>query len=445
MSETSAQAPVDDIIHETKITPVQWAIMALCFIAYVLDGFDIVVIAFTAPAISADWGIPSQQLGLVFSAGVLGMTLGAMFLSSLADIFGRRAVVSLMLILAGVATCGVSLTQTVPQLMLLRLIAGLGLGALVATLAPLTGEYSPRRYRTLILAIMFSSASLGPVIGGLISAPLITRYGWQSIFLYAGLITIVVGILLYAVVPESIAYIIKRKPDGALEKVNRILRYIGQQPISQLPPVRGDEVHESASVVSLLTASRRSMTLMIWTTFFLGFASVYFLTSWVPQILTNVGFPQDKAILGAVVIASGSIIGTTLFGWLARWWPLNRIIALVFVIGGLGIAALSFMFRDIGAMPIALVWMTLFLVGVTLMGGFSNLYTVALTMYPAQVRSTGIGWAAGLGRCGAVLSPAVAGLLIAAGVSMPALFLYFAIPTLLAAGCVLVVRMQELS
>lgn len=434
MSEPEAAvAAPDDLLHESKITWVQFCILALCYIAYILDGFDIVIIAFTAPAISAEWGVAADQLGLVFSAGVLGMTLGAMFLSSLADLYGRRVIVTLMLLLSGVATLAVAYTHTVPQLIVLRLIAGLGLGALVATLAPLCGEYSPKRYRTLILAVLFSGGAMGPVLGGLITAPLVAEYGWRPIFLYAGLITVLVGVLVYLIVPESMAYIIRRQPEDTLSKVNRILRYIRQRPIEQLPPVDPTTSRESASVVSLLIPSRRTQTLMIWITFFLAFLTVYFLTSWVPQILVNVGFSQELAIQGTVLIPLGSILGTMVYGWLARWMPLNRIIAIVFVMGAVCIAILSGLLRGYDGGSHALIWTMLFLVGVTLMGAFTNLYTVALTMYPAQVRSTGLGWAAGLGRGGAVISPALAGFLIVLGVSMPALFLFFAVPALLAA------------
>lgn len=437
-------ASADDLVHESRITPVQWLILVLCFVAYVLDGFDVAVISFTAPAMSREWGLGAGQLGLVFSAGVLGMTLGAMFLASLADLYGRRLVVCLMLLLSGASTLAVAYSSTVPQLVVLRFVAGLGLGTLMAALAPLVGEYSPRRHRTLILAAIFSAGPLGPVIGGLVSATVIEQHGWRIIFQYAGLLTLALGALLYLAVPESMAFLLKRRPDTALREINRILRYIGQSPIDRLPSVDAAAGRESASVLSLLVPARRAATLLMWVTFFLAFATVYFFTSWLPQVLANVGFAQQEAIRGAVMVASGSVVGTTLLGALARWRPLNRIIASAFVIGGLVAVAISVMLADPAALPRGLLWTSLFLVGLAIMGGFTNLYTVALTLYPAQVRSTGLGWAAGLGRGGAVLSPALAGWLIAAGVSMPALFFCFALPIFLAAACAWSLRMREL-
>lgn len=440
----AAIAASGDILHESKITPTQWVILLLCMIAGMIEGFDIVIIAYTAPAISQDWGISSKELGVVLSAGLLGMTLGAMLLSWVADRYGRNSVVSLTLLIAGAATTAVIYTHTVTELVVLRLIAGLALGVLVATLPALAGEFSPRRHRTLIISTLIAGNSAGAVVGGLICAAVIADHGWQSIFLYAGLLTVVLAVLIKLVIPESIAFTIKRQPEGALAKINRTLAHIGQPPIEQLPPVSSAEIQESATVMSLLTPARRTTTLLAWTAFFFGFVVVYFLSSWMPQILVKAGMTQAQAIQGTTVIPLGSIIGTVLIGWLARWWQLGRVIAIGFVIGALSIFALSSALHDLATMSIVVVWAMLFVIGVSLMGAFSNLYALALTVYPVQIRSTGLGWSAGLGRAGAVISPTIAGVMMGMGFSMSAMFLYFAIPAFVSALCVSFIRMQEL-
>ncbi len=413
-------------------------------LASMFEGFDIVIIAYTAPAITEDWGLSSGELGVVLSAGLFGMTLGAMFLSWLGDRYGRRVVVSSMLLIAGLSTCAVVYTGTVTQLAVIRVVAGLALGALVANLPTLVGEYSPRRHRTLIVAVLMSGASIGAVVGGMASAAFIGDYGWQAIFLCTGAMTGILGIIIHLVVPETVSWVIKRRLEGALEKVNRTMSYIGQEPIEQLPPVGTDESRESATVVSLLAPARRATTLLIWSGFFFGFLAVYFVMSWMPQILVNAGLPQELAIQGTSVVPLGSIVGAMLIGWLAKWFKLNHLIALAFLGGALSIYLLSGLLTNTEDLPFITIWAALFLVGVTLMGGFSNLYTLALTVYPAQVRSTGIGWSAGLGRAGAVISPTLAGLMIGIGMSMPAVFLYFTAPVFAAAICIKLVKVQEL-
>jgi MFS family permease len=365
-----------------------------------------------------------------------------MFLASLADLYGRRPTTAAMLALAGAATIGAGYATDTNQLVALRFAGGLGLGALVATLAPLVSEYSPRQHRTFILAVIFTAGPLGPVIGGVIVAPLVGEHGWRIVFIWAGIITFVIAALTWLVVPESIAFILKRQPAGALEKVNRILRYIRQQPVERLPDVQGGTTTESASVKSLLVPNRRITTLFLWSTFFLSFATVYFLTSWLPKILVDVGFPQDRAILGAVMLPAGSVVGAPLVGFIAKRVALHKVITASFVAGGIAVLILAAVVREDATS--GMIWPLLFVVGLTLFGGFINLYTLAVSIYPAQVRSTGIGWAAGLGRGGAVLSPALAGMMIAWGVTSPALFLYFGVPAFLAAACVMMVVMREM-
>lgn len=409
-----------------------------------IEGFDIVVIAYAAPAITQDWGVPAEKMGIVLSAGVLGMTLGAMFLSPLADRFGRRLSVSGSLLVAGLATAGIVLCSTVAELVILRAIAGLALGLLVASLTPLMGEFSPAKHRVLVISVMVAGASVGAVTGGFITAALIASLGWQAIFFYAGLTTIVLAVTTFLLIPESIAFTLKRHPATALDRINRTLKFLGQPAVDTLPEVSQSESQEKASVVSLLSPARRTATLLIWSAFFTGFVVVYFVSSWMPQVLANAGLSQEKAIQGTATIPLGSIFGTMLMGYLAKKVPLNRLIAGGFVAGTLCIFAIGSLTTDIAAVPYGLVVCLLLLIGITLMGAFSNLYNIALAIYPAQVRSTGLGWAAGLGRAGAVISPLLAGLLMGLHFSMPVLFVIFAIPALVSAYCVWRVEPREL-
>ncbi|MYM62919.1 MFS transporter [Pseudomaricurvus sp. HS19] len=445
MSATPETTRTLELLHESRLTPKQYLILILGMLASMIEGFDIVVISYTAPAISADWGVPAAEMGLVFSSGVLGMTLGAMFLSWLADRYGRRIMVSLTLLISGVATCAVVFASNAVELVILRAIAGLALGVLVASLAPLIGEFSPLRHRILIVSILVAAASAGAMLGGLLTAAYISSIGWQGIFLYAGLITVVLGVLIQWLVPESIAFVMKRDPQRALAKVNRTLQYIGQRTVAELPALSIAASQESASVKSLLVTHRRWPTLLTWSAFFTGFVVVYFISSWMPQVLSNAGLSQERAIQGTTAIPFGSLFGTMLIGWMTRWLGLNQLVAINFALGTLCIFAMAVLVNDIGTLPFELVWSMLFIIGITLMGAFSNLYNVVLVIYPAQIRSTGLGWAAGLGRAGAVISPVLAGLLIGLEVSMPMLFVCFALPALAAALCVLATPMRELS
>jgi len=436
-------SPTAEILPADRLSARQLLILVVCFLAAMIDGFDIMLVPFTAPAISADWQVSSQQIGLLFSAGLLGMALGSMLLGSLADLYGRRPVISVAMLAAGLATSATVFATDIVQVIGLRALAGVGLGILVATLPTMVGEFSPARYRTLSISILVTGISVGGVAGGLIVAAVIAESGWRSIFLYAGLLTSAGSILFYLLVPESMAFLAKRRPAIALEAINRTLRSLRHPPLSALPT--GDSAApESASVVSLLAPARRTTTLLAWTTFLLAFANLYFVSSWMPNILVGGGLSQEAAIRGTVFITLGGIAGTLLIGWLSRWWTLSRWIALFFGLGALLLLLFSALQMDFAAVPTLALLFTLFALGVTINGGNANLYGLAVIVYPVQIRSTGLGWCAGLGRLGAVLSTMVAGLLLGIGVTTGQLFIGFAVAALLAALCARAVESRGL-
>lgn len=420
-------------------------ILILSMIAVMVEGFDVVIIAYTSPAIIADWAISSQEMGWILSAGIFGMTMGAMLLSWLGDKYGRCIVSSATLLITGLATSLVYYAETVTQLIVLRVIAGLALGVMMATLSPLVGEYSPKKYRTQILSILLAGAAFGAVAGGFISAALIENFGWQSIFLYTGILTAVLGVLMITLVPESLDFVVNQKSANALEKINRTLKYIGQDSIARLPDTPVDYKRESTTVFSLFTPTRKKTTLLCWTAFFCAFVAMYFISSWLPQILVNAGYSQERAIQASAVLPMGGIFGTVIVGWLSRRWSLNRMIAAALVCGALFIFILSGILRGVENVPFQLIVGMLFCTGIAFVGGYSNLYTITILVYPARIRSTALGWAAGLGRAGAVISPTLAGIMIDVGVSVPNMFLYFSVPIFISALCVSFIKMQELT
>lgn len=434
----------DDFIHHSRITLIQGLILAVCVLIGMIDAFEIVLAAYTAPAITRDWLVPSQEMGLLLSASLLGMTLGAMFLSPLADVYGRRLLIGAMLILAGVATHTVSHADSVGQVIALRFVAGLALGPLLSTVPTLISEFSPGRHRTLILATYYCLSSIGSALCGIVAAAVLPEYGWRPIYFATGIASLITAVIVYLTVPESMSFVAKRDRNRALERINRTLAYLRQPPIDHFSQTLETSTQESASVFSLLTPRRRGVTLLSWATFFLTFTTVYFINSWTPQALVNFGLSQDDAIYAAVGNTIGQMLGLVLLGWLARWWRLSGIISLALAFGALVMSALGGALMTMDGIPFIVIWILLFLIGMTANAGFLNLYTVVLEVYPAQVRSTGLGWCIGLGRGGAVISPTAAGMMIGLGMSIPTLFFSFATPILVAALCVRLIKMQEL-
>ncbi|MGB5246490.1 MAG: MFS transporter [Woeseia sp.] len=423
-------------IDAHRITGLQYAVFALCFLLNVLDGMDVLVIAFAAPALAAEWGIGPESLGVVFGAGTFGMVAGAMLLAPLADRLGRRTLILLSVLAVGSSVSLTGLCSGIEQLLVLRFLSGLGIGVLLASSATVAAEYAPDRKRNFVVGFVMSGYTIGAFGSGLVAAQVIPGYGWQAMFYIAGAATLATLPFLIWLLPESLDFLVRVRPRNALPKVNRILRRMALPALSSLPAA--GSVEKAANVPALLRGRRRTSTLMLWSAFFMSFATLYFLLSWIPKLAAATGITLELAIYAGAVFNLGAFFGICLQGWLSLTFGLQRTIAVfMFAAGGL---LLLFGF-------VSQAWLVLVmfgLIGFTVQGGFVGLYAVAARLYPAELRNTGIGWAIGLGRFGAVVGPIVAGYLIASGLGLVGNFTVFALPMLLAGALTLLIRAESL-
>ncbi len=414
------------------MVPLQYVVIGLCVLLNMLDGMDVLVIAFAAPALAAEWSIAPQALGVVFAAGTFGMVTGAMLLAPVADRIGRRRLILASIALIGVGVTLTAAAATVDTLLLLRFASGVGIGALLASTATIAAEYAPDRKRNFIVGFVLSGYTIGAFLSGLVAARIIPEHGWQAMFVVAGLLTLATLPLAWWLLPESPDFLARVRPQGALERINAILRRMSLPPLAGLPEV--DDVESAASVAALLHPARRASTLLLWVAFFMAFGTLYFLLSWIPKLAAETGLPLDVAIYAGAVFNLGAFFGICLQGWLSLTLGLTRTIA-----GFMGLAALLMAIFGLVTEP----WLvlTLFgLIGFTVQGGFVGLYAVAARLYPAELRNTGIGWAIGLGRFGAVVGPLAGGLLISLGLGMAENFTVFAVPMVAAAAFTLLIR-----
>ena len=428
---------ISDVIDGSKISGLQLGVVGICFFLNVSDGFDVVAISYAAPSISQAWQIDAALLGIVFSAGLLGMTLGAMFLAPLTDVIGRQKMIIAALAVVSVTMAFTALAEHTWQLIMLRAMTGLGIGSMLASMTSMVAEFVPDRRRNFAIGILQAGYPVGATGGGFLAAWMIPEFGWQSLFLVGAFFNAVMIPVVLIWLPESLEFLTKRQPAEALSKVNHTLKRMGHQPLSALPepPVSLPKAH----VGSLLTTEFRASTLLLWTAFFMCFFTIYFLISWVPKIIVDTGFTLQEGISGGITYNAGSFFGVVALGYLADKFGLRRMIVGFLVIGA--IAMLAF-----GQSPneITVLWALAALIGVFLSGGFAGLYSVAARIYPAEIRTTGVGWGIGAGRFGGIAGPYVGGLLIAAGVANEVSFSIFAAPLVIAALAVFAMQAPQL-
>lgn len=426
---------VREIIDKAPVTGIQIAVVAVCFVLNMLDGIDVLAVSFAAPPITDEWSLSSTDMGTVFSAGLIGMTLGAMFLASLADRMGRRKMLLLCVLMVAVGTALTGQVSNLYELIILRILTGLGIGSMLASLTSMVSEYMPARRRNLGISIMVGGYPLGAIFGGILAAWVIPEFGWRTMFVTFGAITAIMFPIVL-MLPESLHFLVQKRPGNALQKLNKVLSQLGQPQLELLPPA--DEEHVAPGVRALLIRKRRSSTLRLWSAFFMTFLTLYFLYSWIPKIIVDSGLPLEKGIYTSIALNVGAIIGVVSLGYLADRLGL-ALLTLVFLLG----AAVAMIIFAISPPVIAILLAVTFFVGLFIQGGFSGLYSASARIYPTEVRTTGVGWAIGAGRTGAIIGPFVGGVLMDMKFSITVYFILFSIPLILAALIAFTIKRPE--
>ncbi|MEM1262742.1 MAG: MFS transporter [Pseudomonadota bacterium] len=422
----AAESSLDRVIDDGRVTGQQWLVVGLCMLFNMLDGFDITAMSVVASNVAGELALAPDQLGLIFSFALAGMMVGAMVLAPLSDLIGRRRVIIASVMVVGVSILFTAQATSLAEFIVLRLVSGLGAGAMLATQATLAAEYSPDKYRALSVSAVTAGYPMGAMLTSVFAGIIMPEYGWRGMFWFGGALTLLMGLVALAFIPESLKYLAERRPKNALSRVNKILSRLGREPLSQLPALA--QTNESRigfgeTLMLLLAPQYRRVTLTMWLIFFLCFATLYFLMSWIPKLVDDAGFSAGVGRQAFFLFNLGGVIGIFTLGLLATRLMLTNVVSTLIVVGAAGMVVYAF-----APLNATLLLTIIFFVGIAMQGGFTGMYSAAAKAYPTSIRSTGIGWCIGLGRSGAVIGPYLAGLFIAAGLDMAQNFLLFAIP-----------------
>lgn len=420
MASTTQQG----LLLDRPMRTMQFVIVAICCLTNVSDGVDIASLAFAAPVLIRDWGLRPAELATLFGATAVGLAIGAFFIAQLADRFGRRN-----MMLASTGTIAVmmvltALTTTVAQLAVLRFITGICLGTLAVCLNIMVSEFSSSRWRNISVAILHSGFSVGTMVGGTFAALVLAPFGWQALFIGAGVLNVISFMLILFLVPESPAYLIARGGEKALGRVNRVLARIGQPPADALPAVMA--VRGKAKLGVLLAGVRRNSTLLLWLSQFAFAVISYLLLNWKPTVLVEAGLTPSQAGWAGLAGGSAGIIGHITAGYLSRDGREARATMIFFVL--LCISLLWF-----GLQPPS-VWG---LIGASAftsfcnVGAFTGLLLIGLNNYPAAARTASVAMLVGIARLGAITGPLFGGLLLELGMPRSNMFAVLAVVALI--------------
>ena len=426
MAQTNQNIDVADLIENEKFNWFRISILVWACAVMFIEGYDMQVVSYAAPSIIKTWHVSKAYFGPVFGFGLFGYMLGATLLSNLADRFGRKKLIVGGGLLFGAFTFAAAYSSSVTELLSLRFIAGLGLGCSIPSAIALTAEYAPSRIRATTISVIFIGYNIGSAVGGFIAAKFIPAFGWPSIFVLGGIAPIVLSLILVFTLPESVRFLALKQ--GRPDRVAAILaKLTGRTFAPGAQFILREENQPGLPVKHLFTKGRARMTSLLWLAFVASLFGHVFLTSWLPTVLESSGLTLANAVVAGALLQAGGGVGCLFIGWLLDKCGIIAI-ALAFAIA----TPLTVMIGFLGA-SVALIMTLVFVLGICILGGQVGLNAISGTIYPTYIRSTGAGWAFGVGRIGSILGPVIGGLLITV-LPTTTVFMCAAIPVLCCAG-----------
>ncbi|MDN5877524.1 MAG: MFS transporter, partial [Brevibacterium sp.] len=415
----------------------QWLIVGICTFLNALDGYDVLAISFTSNQVSEEFSLSGTALGLVMSAALLGMAIGALTLGPVADRIGRRNMTIIALI---VNICGLFLSATATsatELGIWRIVTGLGIGGILVGTNVICAEYASRKRRGLVISIYTAGYGIGAALGGSVMVSLIATSGWRSVFILGGCLATLSLVLVLLLVPESPSYLYNRRPENAVKKLTLIAGRLGHTEPVDLNATTAEQENKAddSGVLALFNRRNRRVTFVVWATFFIVMFGFYFVNSWTPRLMNESGLTDTLSMIVTVGLTLGGAIGSVAFGLFTSRWSTRSVLMSFSVLAAILMAVFIFTAQ----------WIVLVIVVGVLVGMFSNgciagLYVLTPQSYSSSLRSTGVGWGIGIGRFGAIIAPTATGAMLDGGWSPQAIYVFVGVVLLLAAVVLLGMR-----
>jgi benzoate transport len=435
--ESSVNNPVD-LLDKKPMTHWQVLVVILAIGLNALDGIDILAISFAAPGISAEWGINRAALGIVLSMELIGMCVGSILLGGMADSIGRRKTILFCLVLMTIGMFMVTTVDGIYGLSFWRVITGFGIGGMLAAINPIAAEFSNAKNRTLSLSLVVIGYPIGGIICGTLIAPLLKIYDWRSVFYLGAVATLIFIPLVYFWVPESVHWLVKKRPENALAKVNHTLKKLGQDLVTLLPTLNQDS--PKLSIFDIFNKKMFATTVIVTLAYLFHITTFYFILKWTPKIVVDMGFAASSAAIVLTWANVGGAIGGALFGFAALRFGLKFLTIAILLASVITISIFGRAPSDLTS----LAWLAA-IAGFCTNAGVVGLYSIFAFAFPTHVRAFGTGFAIGIGRGGAVISPMIAGFLFNAGISLPTVAMVMAMGSLIAIIALIFLKLPDKS
>jgi len=432
---------VQTFLDEHPFSPFQWLIFALCFCVVLLDGFDTAAIGYIAPSLVSEWGIERSALGPVLSAALFGLVVGSLSAGPLADRFGRRTILSISVLIFGLACLASAFSAGLNQLVAWRFITGVGLGAAMPNAVTMMNEYCPEARRATLTNAMFCGFPLGAAFGGFVAAWMIPHFGWRSVLLLGGIAPLFLGVLILFVLPESVRYMVAKNypAERIREALRRVQPTAAEFPLAMtgMSGATQELARARSSIGVVLSKELLVGSVMLWLAYFMGLVIFYALINWMPVLLKDAGVAPSTAALVSALFPLGGF-GAILSGWLMDRFNANLIIAACFALTAAAVYAIG---QSTG--NIVLLMLVVLGAGTIMNTAQSSLPTLAAAFYPTNGRATGVAWMMGIGRFGGIAGSFLVAELSRRNLSFGQIFMIVAISGLVAAAALVIKQLAH--
>jgi MFS transporter, AAHS family, 4-hydroxybenzoate transporter len=425
------QVNFHDLIDSSGIGKRQLLILAFCSLLMLIDGFDTQVISFIVPVLAKEWQLPKAVLGSIFSAAFFGLLIGNFGVPFVSRRIGTKKMAIIATGAFGLFTLLAAFVSSVPQLIALRVLTGIGLGAATPCAVSLVSEFSPKRTRATFVTLIYIGYSLGFVLAGFFSGGLIPRFGWQSPLWLGGISALVIMVLLTPFLPESATYLVQRRRNAKLITAAQRLFPSYALPVGAEFSAHADKASDT-SVKGLFARHLRLGTFLLWIVFIINLAAFYFLQSWLPTVLSSIAFPPSLVIWSTAIMIIGGMVSILAMGPIMDRVSAYQMLAVLYVVGAVSMYGISLAISA----PHWVLLATIFLCGFCISGGQTCAIALNALFYPPGLRGAGVAWAYGFGRLGAAGGTYLAGVLYASNWTPASMFRVSAAPVLIAAFCV---------
>ncbi len=426
------QIDVHKLADEARFNRFHGLVLFWCALIIIFDGYDLAVVGIALPSIMKDLGVDPTRAGFMVSSALFGMVFGAIFLGTIADKIGRRKAMAICIAMFSLFTAAAGLTRDPVTFSVVRFLAGIGIGGVMPNVVAHMTEYAPKKIRATLVTLMFSGYAVGGIVAAILGKGLIETYGWQSVFFAAGLPVLLIPIILKSL-PESMPFLLAKGRHDELKTIAAKLEPSYKQAASDRFTVPAEDKADNAPIKHLFQEGRGFSTAMFWLAFFMCLFMVYALSSWLTKLMAGAGYSLGSALTFVLVLNVGAVIGAVGGGWLADKFHIKYVLAAMYALAAVSITLLG------QPMSSAALFIVVGLAGASTIGTqiVANAYTGQF--YPMSIRSTGLGWALGVGRTGAILAPIVIGILVSMKLPLQQNFMAISIPAVLGMIAVLLI------